>query len=197
MRSARTRCRKSSARTCLTRAELATDLLRKALRPRAEPALDPTIGPTPLAAADLFRLATAHPTFSPERLAATKNEAWDWTESTNSARWCAASMRRRRPRSRKARTTGRSRPRARQAAGRSWPTIRTAFCAIRRCATSTHLTAPGFDVIGADEPFLPGISIGHNGRIAFGLTIFYIDQEDVYVYETTPDGRTLQIRRRS
>ncbi|OON71785.1 penicillin acylase family protein [Streptomyces tsukubensis] len=50
-----------------------------------------------------------------------------------------------------------------------------------------HLSAPGIDVIGAGEPVLPGISIGHNGRIAFGLTIFPIDQEDLYVYTTDPD----------
>ncbi|HWM38842.1 MAG TPA: penicillin acylase family protein [Streptomyces sp.] len=49
-----------------------------------------------------------------------------------------------------------------------------------------HLSAPGLDVIGAGEPALPGISIGHNGRIAFGLTIFPIDQEDLYVYRTNP-----------
>lgn len=51
-----------------------------------------------------------------------------------------------------------------------------------------HLTAPGLDVIGAGEPALPGISIGHNGHIAFGLTIFAIDQEDLYLYETNPDN---------
>jgi penicillin G amidase len=51
-----------------------------------------------------------------------------------------------------------------------------------------HLSAPGFDVIGAGEPGLPGISIGHNGRIAFGLTIFSIDQEDLYVYQTNPEN---------
>ncbi|MBO0877602.1 MAG: penicillin acylase family protein, partial [Pseudonocardia sp.] len=51
-----------------------------------------------------------------------------------------------------------------------------------------HLSAPGFDVIGAGEPGLPGISIGHNGRIAFGLTIFAVDQEDLYVYRTNPDN---------
>jgi penicillin amidase len=51
----------------------------------------------------------------------------------------------------------------------------------------THLSAPGLDVIGAGEPSLPGISIGHNGRVAFGLTIFFIDQEDLYVYQTKPD----------
>ena len=50
-----------------------------------------------------------------------------------------------------------------------------------------HLSAPGMDVIGAGEPALPGISIGHNGNIAFGITIFSIDQEDLYVYETNPD----------
>jgi penicillin amidase len=50
----------------------------------------------------------------------------------------------------------------------------------------THLCAPEFDVIGAGEPALPGISIGHNGHIAFGLTVFAIDQEDLYVYQTRP-----------
>jgi penicillin amidase len=49
-----------------------------------------------------------------------------------------------------------------------------------------HLSAPGLDVIGAGEPALPGVSIGHNGKIAFGLTIFAIDQEDLYVYRTNP-----------
>jgi len=49
-----------------------------------------------------------------------------------------------------------------------------------------HLSAPGLDVIGAGEPALPGISLGHNGTIAFGLTIFNIDQEDLYVYELNP-----------
>ena len=49
-----------------------------------------------------------------------------------------------------------------------------------------HLNAPGLDVIGAGEPFLPGISLGHNRTIAFGLTIFAIDQEDLYVYVTNP-----------
>jgi len=51
-----------------------------------------------------------------------------------------------------------------------------------------HLSAPGFDVIGGGEPALPGISIGHNGQIAFGLTIFAVDQEDLYVYETNPEN---------
>ena len=41
-------------------------------------------------------------------------------------------------------------------------------------------------MIGAGEPALPGISIGHNGTIAFGLTIFNVDQEDLYVYDAQP-----------
>ncbi|MGW7272714.1 penicillin acylase family protein [Streptomyces sp. NPDC054864] len=49
-----------------------------------------------------------------------------------------------------------------------------------------HLSAPGIDAIGAGEPALPGISIGHNGHVAFGLTIFPVDQEDLYVYRTNP-----------
>jgi penicillin amidase len=49
-----------------------------------------------------------------------------------------------------------------------------------------HLSAPGVNVIGAGEPALPGISIGHNERIAFGLTIFSIDQEDLLFYRTHP-----------
>jgi penicillin G amidase len=57
-----------------------------------------------------------------------------------------------------------------------------------------HLVAPDLDVIGAGEPALPGISIGHNERIAFGLTIFPIDQEDVYVYRRDGDSYDYQGR---
>jgi penicillin G amidase len=45
------------------------------------------------------------------------------------------------------------------------------------------LNAPGLNIIGAGEPALPGIAVGHNDDIAFGITIFAIDQEDLYVYE--------------
>lgn len=49
-----------------------------------------------------------------------------------------------------------------------------------------HLVGPGWDVVGAGEPSLPGISIGHNGQGAWGLTVFRIDHEDIFVYETNP-----------
>jgi penicillin amidase len=40
------------------------------------------------------------------------------------------------------------------------------------------LHAPGLDLVGGGEPMQPGVSIGHNGAAAFGLTIFPADQED-------------------
>lgn len=49
-----------------------------------------------------------------------------------------------------------------------------------------HLVAPGWNVIGAGEPSLPGVSIGHNESGAWGLTIFGTDSEDLYVYDTNP-----------
>lgn len=45
----------------------------------------------------------------------------------------------------------------------------------------THLVAPGWNVIGAGEPASPGVAIGHNERIAFGLTVVGMDQQDVFV----------------
>jgi len=50
-----------------------------------------------------------------------------------------------------------------------------------------HLVAPGWNVVGSGEPALPGVAIGHNQRIAWGLTIFPIDQQDLYVEELNPD----------
>jgi penicillin amidase len=52
----------------------------------------------------------------------------------------------------------------------------------------SHLDAPTLHVIGANEPALPGISLGHNDSIAFGYTIFPIDQEDLYIYQLNPDN---------
>lgn len=50
-----------------------------------------------------------------------------------------------------------------------------------------HLVAPGWNVIGAVEPALPGVAIGHNESIAWGLTIFAADQQDLYI-ETLSGG---------
>lgn len=49
-----------------------------------------------------------------------------------------------------------------------------------------HLVAPGWNVIGAGEPGLPGVAAGHNEKIAWGFTIFGLDQQDLYLAELNP-----------
>jgi penicillin amidase len=49
-----------------------------------------------------------------------------------------------------------------------------------------HLKAPGWNVIGATSPWLPGVAIGHNERVAWGMTPIEVDTQDIYVEE----GRT-------
>ena len=49
-----------------------------------------------------------------------------------------------------------------------------------------HLVAPGWNVIGAGEPGLPGVALGHNQHIAWGFTIFGLDQQDLYVEDLNP-----------
>ncbi len=49
-----------------------------------------------------------------------------------------------------------------------------------------HLVAPGWDVIGAGEPGLPGVALGHNQNIAWGFTIFGLDQQDLYLEDLNP-----------
>lgn len=138
----------------------------------------------PLEVARVFKLATAPVTYSPERLAARPDEADRWIDVTplgeviarqaseGSNNWAIAG--------------------SRTATGRpilaSDPHRRYQVPSLRYLV---HLTAPGFDAIGAGEPCVPGISLGHNGTTAFGITIFGTDQEDLYVYETHPDDPDL------
>jgi len=51
-----------------------------------------------------------------------------------------------------------------------------------------HLVAPGWDVIGAGEPGLPGVALGHYQNIAWGFTIFGLDQQDLYIEELNPSN---------
>jgi penicillin amidase len=55
---------------------------------------------------------------------------------------------------------------------------------------TVHLVAPGWNAIGAGEPALPGIALGHNDTIAFGFTIVGIDQQDLYVETVNPENST-------
>lgn len=60
---------------------------------------------------------------------------------------------------------------------------------------TVHLVAPGWDVIGAGEPALPGIALGHNENIAWGFTIVGIDQQDLYVETVNPADATQYLSR--
>lgn len=131
-----------------------------------------------------FFLATAPVTFSKERLAATLADVETWALTDDLGEIVAA-----------ARDEGSNNwalTPERSATGRpilaSDPHRAYLLPSLRYVA---HLRAPGLDIIGAGEPALPGISIGHNGEAAFGLTIFPIDQEDLYVYRTNPDDPDL------
>jgi penicillin G amidase len=52
---------------------------------------------------------------------------------------------------------------------------------------TVHLVAPGWNVMGAGEPALPGVAIGHNEQMGFGFTIVGIDQADLYIERLNPD----------
>ncbi|WP_454854828.1 penicillin acylase family protein [Rhizobium binxianense] len=163
----------------LTLADAETDLLRTRIEPTVElkVADGVTLADIPLAALKLFKLATAPVTFERERLAATLADVWTWTEVTDlgdiiratseegSNNWVVHGSRT---------ETGRPILASDPHRAHAVPSLRYLV----------HLQAPGFNAIGTGEPTAPGISLGHNGKTAFGLTIFGADQEDVYVYET-------------
>ena len=44
-----------------------------------------------------------------------------------------------------------------------------------------HLQAPGLDVAGVSLPGAPGITVGHNQRIAWGITNLQFDVQDLYI----------------
>jgi len=44
-----------------------------------------------------------------------------------------------------------------------------------------HLKAPGLDVTGVSLPGVPGVIVGHNQRIAWGVTNLGFDVEDLYI----------------
>jgi len=49
-----------------------------------------------------------------------------------------------------------------------------------------HLKAPGLDVIGVSLPGVPCVIIGHNDRIAWGVTNLGFDVEDLYIEKLDP-----------
>lgn len=49
-----------------------------------------------------------------------------------------------------------------------------------------HLNAPGWNAIGATQPPFVGVSMGHNDKLAWGLTITGTDFQDVFVEDLNP-----------
>jgi penicillin amidase len=49
-----------------------------------------------------------------------------------------------------------------------------------------HLSAPGWNVIGATQPPFVGVSMGHNEKLAWGLTITGTDFQDVFIEDLNP-----------
>jgi len=45
----------------------------------------------------------------------------------------------------------------------------------------THLEAPGLNAVGVALPGAPGIVVGHNQRIAWGITNLHFDVQDLYI----------------
>ena len=54
-----------------------------------------------------------------------------------------------------------------------------------------HLSAPGFDVMGATLPGVPGVVLGRNRQIAWGMTNTGPDVQDLYIERVDAGGRVL------
>ena len=55
-----------------------------------------------------------------------------------------------------------------------------------------HLTAPGINVAGVAFPFSPGVVIGHNDRLAWGVTNAEGDTQDLYLERINEDRTQAQ-----
>ncbi|MEM9106459.1 MAG: penicillin acylase family protein [Pseudomonadota bacterium] len=163
-----------------------TDELRQKLEPPHNPLEGRDKPPAlPMDCLEVFKLAVAPVTFSQDRLRADRASIPSWrnvtqlgevlrnVEGQGSNNWAIHGDR-----------TKSGRPILANDPHRNY-----AVPSLRYIA---HIASPEFNGIGAGEPALPGISIGHNGTSAFGLTLFFgHDQEDVYTYETHPDDPEL------
>ena len=105
--------------------------------------------------------------------------------AVGSRRRSAAPIRRRSPGSiptraaRQQQQLGRRRARARPPGGRSWPTIRTCRSSSRRSGTRCTWWPPGSTCRASPFPGVPFVAIGHNARIAWGITNTGADVQDL------------------
>jgi len=158
-------------------AGLEADLARMSLEPAWKPVLPEglDLASIPADVLDDFKLGTAALDMPPARLTATLADAWRWTKVNEqgnvyldgSNNWVVAPSRT---------ATGRPILGSDPHRAHSLPSLRYIV----------HLTGPDLDVIGCGEPAIPGVSFGHNEAAGFALTIFPMDQADLYVYETKP-----------
>ncbi|SEQ41056.1 penicillin amidase [Devosia sp. YR412] len=154
----------------------AADALRRNLEPPRTPAKADGLDLAGINARVLetLRLATVPFYLTDARLAASPEDAGNWrlvddlgvvsaAEGEGSNNWAVSPSR-----------TATSRPILASDPHRSFtqPSLRYVV----------HLKAPGLDVIGAGEPAMPGVALGHNESAAFGLTMAPLDQEDLYLY---------------
>ncbi|MGC8917066.1 MAG: penicillin acylase family protein [Thermoanaerobaculum sp.] len=51
-----------------------------------------------------------------------------------------------------------------------------------------HLQAPGLELAGVSIPGAPGVLIGHNAHLAWGLTMVMLDDQDLFRLTLSPDG---------
>lgn len=168
----------------MAHADASTDLLRRSVEPACVPHVAPGLDLAALspAALDTMKLACASVTFSPARLNCSLAQAHLWrmpdaagevvaaleADAEGSNNWAISGSR-----------TATGRPILASDPHRAYPLPSLRYL--------VHLDAPGVQAIGAGEPCQPGICIGHNGRIAFGLTMLMMDQEDLMVYELDPE----------
>lgn len=150
-------------------AGLEADRVRVRLQPEIEPAVPDGFDPCTLPddVLDVFDLATSAVQFDGEELRMERNP--QVAEGSNA--WAVSADR-----------TSTGRPILANDPHRAMNMPSSRYLA--------HLNAPGLNVIGAGDAAAPGVAIGHNEQIAFGLTVFPIDQEDLYVYELDPEDPT-------
>ena len=162
-----------------------TDLLRRSVDPARDPHVASGLDLASLdeQGLDALKLACAPVTFSAERLACRLEDAWRWrkpdvngevsidADAEGSNNWAIAPTH-----------TATGRPILASDPHRAYPMPSLRYL--------VHLQAPGLDVMGAGEPAQPGICIGHNGTIAFGLTLLMMDQEDLVVLTLDPSDPT-------
>jgi penicillin amidase len=58
----------------------------------------------------------------------------------------------------------------------------------------SHLQAPGINVSGVCLPGVPGVVVGHNDRIAWGLTNLHYDVQDLYIEKMLDGAGRYQFR---